>query len=56
MVVPSPQGGGYAAFFPGFPLGGIHSQTFDRLSLWKFNEKASAIFYDTALSRVVNQI
>ena len=29
MVVPSPQGGGYAAFFPDFPLDGIHSQTFD---------------------------
>ena len=26
MVVSSLQVGGYAPFFPGFPLGGLHSQ------------------------------
>lgn len=56
MVVPSPQGGGYAAFFPGFPLGRIHSQTFDRLSLWDFKKKSISHFYDTTLGRVVNHI
>ena len=37
------------AFLSGFPLNGIHYQGIFRLFLWNFKEKASAIFYNTAI-------
>ena len=35
-------------FFPAFPLAESIAKAFFRLSIWKFKEKTSTVFYDTA--------
>ena len=37
------------AFFPVFSLAGSTAKAFFRLSLWNFKEKASTVFYNTAI-------
>ncbi|WP_337431416.1 hypothetical protein [Bilophila sp.] len=50
-VVSSPQLGKTQPFSPVFPLAESLAKAFWRLSLWNFKEKASAIFYGTALKK-----